>query len=123
MAHCCIANLWAYKRGRMVKIILLTRPENLAAGKNTQQSSTCCRGVSTRAVDGNADTEFNNGHCSHTEKKPNPSWWRVDLGSKNVPVSEVRIVNRFSQYSDIQQRNQDYNITLGKRCYYSKLLN
>ena len=106
----------------MVMTILLTLPENLAAGKNTLQSSTCCGGLSARAVDGDADTQFKNGHCSHTEENPNPSWWRVDLGSNNVSVSEVRIVNRFSQYSSIQQRSQDYKITLGKRCHHSKML-
>ena len=47
-----------------------------------------------KAVDVNADTDFSKGHCSHTTNN-NPSWWRVDLGSDKVPVSEVHIVNRF----------------------------
>ena len=72
-------------------------------------------------MDGNADTEYNNGHCSHTQLD-NPSWWRVDLGSDHVPVAEVQIVNRFTQYSSIQQRNQDYKITLGKYRCASRLL-
>ena len=64
-------------------------------------------------MDGNADTDFNNGHCSHTTND-NPSWWRVDLGSDKVPVSEVHIVNRFTSSVSLQQRNKDYKITLGE---------
>ena len=103
-------------------IAFSTYTENLAARKNTDQSSTysnqLASGTSAKAVDGNPDTKFKNGHCSHT-KKDNPSWWRVDLGSDNVPVYEVHIVNRFSQLPDVRQRNRNYIITLGK---YSILL-
>ena len=63
-------------------------------------------------MDGNPDTDFQNGHCSHT-KAANPSWWRVDLGANLVPVSEIFIVNRLSPTS-VQQRNKDYKITLGE---------
>ena len=68
-------------------------------------------------MDGNSDTEFNNGHCSHTNND-NPSWWRVDLGSDNVPVYEVHIVNRFSQFDGIRQRSKNYIITLGEHFYF-----
>lgn len=60
-----------------------------------------------------ADPDYENGHCSHTHSD-NPSWWRVDLGSKDVPVSEVYIVNRFTKDPNLQQRSKDYKITLGK---------
>ena len=66
-------------------------------------------------MDGNPDTEFRNGSCSHT-KENNPSWWRVDLGSDKVPVSEVHIVNRFSSDQGVQDRNKDFKITLGEFC-------
>ena len=95
-------------------IALSTYAENLAAGKPTTQSSTFPGGESEKAVDGNPDTEFNNGHCSHTKLDPSSSWWSVDLGSDNVLVYEVRIVNRFSQYNSIRQRSRNYIITLGE---------
>ena len=101
-----------------------TYTENLAAGKTTAQSSTYLGepggpgGQSGKAVDGDPDTEFDNGHCSHTELNPSPSWWRVDLGSNNVPVYEVHIVNRFSQHEHIRQRSSLYIITLGEFYYY-----
>ena len=97
-------------------LILLPYTENLALGKATSQSSTFNNtalkvyGLSGKAVDGNADTDFSKGHCSHT-KADNPSWWRVDLGSDKVPVSEVHIVNRFSSDPNQQERNKDYEIS------------
>ena len=98
---------------------LLSYTENLALGKATSQSSTFnntilkVSGVSGKAVDGNADTNFNNGHCSHTQNDVS-SWWRVDLGSDKVPVSEVHIVNRFSSYPFVQDRNKDHKIVLSE---------
>ena len=62
-------------------------------------------------MDGNSDTDFRNGHCSHTLPN-NPSWWRVDLGSDHVPVIEVRIVNRL--WRALLPQNMGYVITLGK---------
>ena len=91
--------------------------ENLALGKATTQSSTFNNtahnvyGVSGNAVDGNPDTNFFKGGCSHTQND-NPSWWRVDLGSDHVDVSEVHIVNRFSEHVV----TEDYKITLGGFC-------
>ena len=68
------------------------------------------KGTSEKAVDGNPDTDFNKGHCSHTGEDT-PSWWRVDLDSDNVPVFEVSIVNRFGTNP---RRFKDYEITLGE---------
>lgn len=92
--------------------------ENLALGKPTAQSSTFSNQIvgnagPERAVDGNANTDMQQRHCSHT-KENDPSWWRVDLGSDNVAVSEMNIVNRFSTNPIIQQRSENYKITLGE---------
>ena len=70
--------------------------ENLAYLKDTNQSSTYndfrATGASSNAVDGNSNTNFNDGSCVHTlhEKQP---WWRVDLGNVEL-VNEVYVVNR-----------------------------
>ena len=65
-------------------------------------------------MDGNFGTDFDLGNqCAHTNKD-NPSWWWVDLGSDNVPVSEVLLVNRFSPVGHIQDRNKDFVLTLGQ---------
>ena len=88
--------------------------ENLAAGKPTRQSSTYRDADSEKAVDGNVGTDFTvPRQCAHTQAD-NPSWWWVDLGSDNVPVSEVLIVNMFSSREDIRQRNKDFVLTLGQ---------
>ena len=63
-------------------------------------------------MDGNPDTNMNNKHCSQTNTN-NPSWWRVDLGSDHVPVSQIYIVNRFSP-GDPTETSKDYEITLGE---------
>ena len=65
-------------------------------------------------MDGKVGTSFDPGaQCAHTEDE-NPSWWWVDLGSDNVPVSEVLLVNRFSPHEFIRQRNKDFELTLGQ---------
>ncbi|XP_068732998.1 neuropilin-2-like [Montipora capricornis] len=93
------------------------KPENIVAGKSTTQSSIYSNdysnGTSDKAVDGNPDQEFKNGHCSRT-LEDDPSWWRVDLSSP-VQVFEVRIVTGNSPSSDGSNvtRNKVYNITLG----------
>ena len=71
-------------------------------------------GVSDKAVDGNSDTEFRNGSCAHTQPN-NPSWWRVDLGSDKVQVSDIFIVNRFSTTPGVMARSKNYSITLGEQ--------
>ena len=93
---------------------------NFALGKATLQSSKFnntqlgVSGVSEKAVDGNSDTEFRNGSCAHTQSSY-PSWWRVDLGSDKVPVSDIFIVNRFSTVTDVMARSKNYKITLGEQ--------
>ncbi|KAL9950694.1 hypothetical protein ACROYT_G043234 [Oculina patagonica] len=82
------------------------KPENIALGRPTAQSSTYNNSISGNAVDGNP------GHCSHT-LEDNPSWWQVDLGSDHVPVFEINIINKFSASSNIQKMSEDYKITLG----------
>ncbi|XP_022810088.1 receptor-type tyrosine-protein phosphatase S-like [Stylophora pistillata] len=90
---------------------------NVALGMATLQSSTFnntnlgVSGVSEKAVDGNSNTEFRNGSCTLT-RQDNPSWWRVDLGSDKVAVSDISIVNRFSTLTDVLARNKNYKITL-----------
>ena len=65
-------------------------------------------------MDGNVGTNFDPGaQCAHTGLD-DPSWWWVDLGSDNVPISEVLLVNRFSPREDIRQRNKDFELTLGQ---------
>ena len=65
-------------------------------------------------MNGNVGTNYFPGEqCAHTEED-NPIWWWVDLGTDNVPVSEVLIVNRFSDTERIRQRNKDYVLTLGQ---------
>ena len=96
------------------------------AGKSTFQSSIYSdqysNGTSNKAVDGNPDQEFKNGHCSRT-LEDSPGWWRVDLSS-SVQVFEVRIVIGNPPLFDGSNvsRNQVYNITLGEKNTCTNLL-
>ncbi|XP_065051247.1 uncharacterized protein LOC135680930 isoform X2 [Rhopilema esculentum] len=65
---------------------------NVARGKPTRQSSTGFGGVSSRAVDGNRNSQWGGGSCTHTNRDSNP-WWRVDLGSPKQ-VKKVQLTNR-----------------------------
>ncbi|XP_053198935.1 fucolectin-1-like [Scomber japonicus] len=46
----------------------------------------------SNAIDGNRESNYNAGSCSHTKKQTNP-WWRVDLLESYV-VTSVVITNR-----------------------------
>ncbi|PFX14396.1 Receptor-type tyrosine-protein phosphatase delta [Stylophora pistillata] len=111
----------AYHGARCIRMEVFgvkQKPVNVALGKATFQSSTFnntqlgVSGVSEKAVDGNSDTGFKRGSCTHTQQD-NPSWWRVDLGSNKVAVSDIFIVNRFSASTVVMARSENYNITLG----------
>lgn len=64
----------------------------LSQGKTATQSSTAFGGSASRAVDGNADGNWNNGSVTHTSNSSAP-WWKVDLGSTKK-VSWIDIYNR-----------------------------
>ena len=53
---------------------------NLALRRPAYQSSTYPDGIAARAVDGNADPDYNHNHCSSTNDLPGgPNWLVVDL--------------------------------------------
>ncbi|XDV35094.1 hypothetical protein PO909_005125 [Leuciscus waleckii] len=66
-------------------------PRNLALGATAVQSSILSGAGAQRAVDGNRNSLFSLGSCSHTNADRDP-WWRVDLGEK-YKVTRVSITN------------------------------
>ena len=99
----------------IISLFTFILTENLALRKTAAQSSR--HNVSSgaeNAVDGNRNPLFDaNGNCALTDED-DPSWWRVDLGTNRVPVSDVFIVNRLFPTS-AQETNGDYEITLGEK--------
>ena len=83
--------------------------ENLAFGKLTNQISSAHGGFSRLGVDGNSETNYFKGSCTHT-KGANKPWWRVDLGQEE-PVSEVYIVNRGDGWT---YRLNNFEIRVGR---------
>ena len=49
-------------------------------------------GKASRGVDGNRNSQWGGGSCTHT-KKQNKPWWRVDLGSPQN-IKKVSLTNR-----------------------------
>ncbi|XP_069568013.1 fucolectin-4 [Brachyistius frenatus] len=49
-------------------------------------------GSASNAIDGNRESDFHAGSCTHTDEQNNP-WWRVDLLESYV-VTEVIVTNR-----------------------------
>lgn len=53
------------------------------------QSSTVQEAQAARAIDGNAETAFDKGSVSQTDKQDYP-WWQVDLKSMQ-PIAQIRV--------------------------------
>ncbi|XP_023930889.1 uncharacterized protein LOC112041643 [Lingula anatina] len=72
-----------------------TYPFNIALGKTASQSSNYSSGSLARlAVDGNTNTRFFDGSCTHTEENVELfPWWEVDLGNMYY-IYSVTLVNR-----------------------------
>uniref|UniRef100_A0A3B4XJ05 F5/8 type C domain-containing protein n=2 Tax=Seriola lalandi dorsalis TaxID=1841481 RepID=A0A3B4XJ05_SERLL len=66
--------------------------ENLAVGGKATQSSVYSSGFAYNAIDGNRDSDWEQGSCTHTKNNISP-WWRLDLG-KTHKVFSVNITNR-----------------------------
>eukprot|EP00058_Branchiostoma_floridae_P021681 XP_002607171.1 hypothetical protein BRAFLDRAFT_68034 [Branchiostoma floridae] len=85
---------------------------NVALGKPAFQTSLIhhTSGIASLAVDGNTDTNYDHGSCTHTIDigETNPSWW-VDLGQSYV-IDRVLIFNRQDCCSE---RINPFNIHIG----------
>ncbi|XP_042345192.1 fucolectin-5-like isoform X2 [Plectropomus leopardus] len=66
--------------------------ENLAVHGKASQSSLYEFGAAYNAIDGNPDSKWEHGSCTHTKNNIGP-WWRLDLG-KTHKVFSVKITNR-----------------------------
>ena len=65
---------------------------DLALNQPATQTSVFAGAGASRAVDGNKNTDWNQGSCMHTKFENDP-WWRVDM-SASLPIAEIVIVNR-----------------------------
>ncbi|KAG9462682.1 hypothetical protein GDO78_023328 [Eleutherodactylus coqui] len=55
-------------------------------------------GYAKNAIDGNKDTTYHDGSCTHTTQTPNP-WWQVDL-KQVYNISKIIITNRLDCCSE-----------------------
>uniref|UniRef100_UPI0037E79A17 uncharacterized protein n=1 Tax=Semicossyphus pulcher TaxID=241346 RepID=UPI0037E79A17 len=66
--------------------------QNVALRGRATQSTSHQAGAAYRAIDGNSDSTFAHGSCTHTLQQTNP-WWRVDLLESYI-ITSVVITNR-----------------------------
>ena len=88
---------------------------DLALNQHATQASVFAGAGASRAVDGNKNTDWNQGSCMHTNEQNDP-WWRVDLGA-SLPIAEVVITNRLCP-SCINDMNA-FEIWIGKAIFTS----
>ncbi|XP_069461097.1 fucolectin-4-like [Ambystoma mexicanum] len=75
--------------------------ENVALGGRATMSSSHSSasvgyiGHATNAIDGNQNSNFHKGSCTHTEREMSP-WWRVDLRTPHK-IQYVTITNTVSE--------------------------
>ena len=82
----------------------------ISRGKDTKQSTTRGDSKSSLAVDGNNNSNYFAGSCTHTEDHlPIPAWWRVDLGQRAM-IYNVMITNRGDCCGE---RLRDFSIRIG----------
>ncbi|XP_055874568.1 fucolectin-like [Biomphalaria glabrata] len=70
---------------------------NAAVFKPAVQSSLYRTNYAYRAVDGNNDGNYYNGHCQHTNPEYSP-WWMVDLLGQ-FTVEQITLTNREDMFS------------------------
>ncbi len=83
--------------------VIASGQRNLALNKPAYQSSDYgSTALAGKAVDGNADSNWASGSCTHT-KKEQGAWWAVDLQAE-VTVNSVKVTNRGDCCGESDQR-------------------
>ena len=72
---------------------MFVEDDNLALNKSAWQISTVHGGNASKAVDGNPDTIYDHGFCSHTNEGHDKPWLTVDLEQRYL-IQKVNITNR-----------------------------
>jgi len=87
--QCACDNSYASAKPKPQSVV---RVENIVRSNPTAQSSSVSGGISRRAVDGNTNTNYGGGSCTHTRAESEP-WWRVKL-KKETAIESVQVWNR-----------------------------
>ena len=87
-------------------------PRNAALNRPSAQSSVAHLGDSSKAVDGNTDSDYRTAlSCTHTEENGRDPWWRVTLKTSCF-ISHIDIANRVDAAWD---RLTNFEIRVGKK--------
>lgn len=77
----------------LAEVEVYEKGQNVALNQKATQINTRKGAGPERAVDGNADGDYNSGSVTHTEEHVANPWWEVDLGCE-VDIDKVLISNR-----------------------------
>ncbi|XP_054483033.1 uncharacterized protein LOC129115821 [Anoplopoma fimbria] len=72
--------------------------QNVALRGKATQSNRHADGFAQNAIDGNRESNYGAGSCTHTVEQTNP-WWRVDLLESYI-VTSIIITNRGDNYAE-----------------------
>ena len=100
----------------LLRLLILGGVDIPLKGKPTAQSSTGYGGASARAIDGNTNTIWGGGSCTHTNTD-NPAWWSVDLQS-TTNVDSVTVLAR-SDFTGVSRLN-GFEVKVGDSADQSK---
>jgi hypothetical protein len=81
---------------------------NVALKGVASQSSLNGYGNAHNAIDGNRESDYYKGSCTHTAKETKP-WWRVDL----LDVTRVTAVSITNRGDDVPERLDGAEIRIG----------
>ena len=81
----------------LAEVEVIAGNDNVARTGKATQSATAHGGEASRAIDGNASSDWGNGSQTHTPENVDNPWWEVDLGSERT-LERIIIHNRGSGY-------------------------
>src|SRR5439155_20902927 len=91
----------------LAEVQVFDERENVAPKGRASQSSTDSGAEAGRAIDANADGNFDAAYTTLTKAEDNP-WWEVDLGN-DTPLEEIAIWNRTDR--GLGTRLADFKVT------------
>lgn len=94
----------------LAEVEVLSGGTNIARNAQASQSSTDYGAAAQRAIDGNANGDFQQNSVTHSATEDNP-WWEVDLG-QSQPIDAIAIWNRTDGPEAIRNRLQGYRLTV-----------
>ncbi len=93
----------------LAEVEVLSGGENIARLGSATQSSTSHNGTADRAIDGDANPDYQSGKQTHTQETTANPWWQLELGQDSA-IDEIRVFNRVE--GDLGNRLKDFTVSV-----------